>query len=186
MLILLIILAVIVAALLRGGSLLHLAAVRMRWTPLAFAGLVLQLLIFTPFADTPIVGVAIPWLYLCSMLLLAVWVGANWRIPGMAIMAAGLLLNAIAIAANGGYMPVALEAARAIGAGARYAANGVHHNSIALAEPARLWLLTDIIVVPWPVPFAGVFSPGDLLLTLGGAVFCHRAIRGTPPSPAAG
>ena len=56
----------------------------------------------------------------------------------------------------------------------------------ALAEPARLWLLTDIIVVPWPVPFAGVFSPGDLLLTLGGAVFCHRAIRGTPPSPAAG
>jgi hypothetical protein len=171
---------VITAALLRGGSLQNLAAVRLRWAPLAIGSFALQLLIFTPFLPAPVIGVGIPWLYLLSMLLLIAWVAANGRIPGMALMAAGLLLNVAAIAANGGHMPVAPEAARIAGTSAKYAVDGLHHNSIAIGGQAHLWLLTDIIAIPPPMPFANVFSIGDLLLTLGGAVFCFRAIRGVP------
>ncbi|MFL5804236.1 MAG: DUF5317 family protein [Roseiflexaceae bacterium] len=173
----LIILTVIALALLRGGSLHNLAAVRLRWLPLVFASLALQLLIFTPFRTAPLVGVATPWLYLLSMLMLAAWVAANWHIPGMALMAAGLLLNLAAITANGGYMPIAPEATHSYGISANYTDDGRHNNSVALvAGQAYLWLLTDIIVVP----FAGVFSIGDVLLMLGVAICCYRTIQPAP------
>lgn len=171
---LLIILIVIIVALLRGGSLHNLAAVRLRWLPLVFASLALQLLIFTPFRTVPLISVATPWLYMLSMLLLTAWVAANRHIPGMLLMAAGLLLNLAAIAANGGYMPIALERASVYGTSATFTDGGRHNNSIALATgQAYLWLLTDIIAIP----FAGVFSVGDVLLTLGVAICCYRAIR---------
>jgi Family of unknown function (DUF5317) len=174
MLRILIILTVIVVALLRGGSLHNLAAVRLRWLPLVFGSLVLQLLIFTPLRAVPLVGVATPWLYILSMLLLAVWVAANWRIPGMALMAIGLLCNLAAITANDGYMPAMPEATRIAGVSASYGADGRYNNTVVLAtSQVDLWLLTDII----PIPFAGVFSIGDVLLTLGVAICCHRAIR---------
>jgi hypothetical protein len=176
MLRLLLILIVIVLALLRGGSLHNIAAVRLRWLPLVFGSLVLQLLIFTPFLTAPLLSITTPWLYILSMLMLAGWVAANWRIPGMALMGAGLLLNLAAIIANGGYMPITPEATHIAGMHLNYD-DGRHNNSVALAAgQAYLWPLTDII----PVPFAGVFSIGDVLLTLGVAICCYRTIRPAP------
>ena len=85
-----IIVLVIVVALLRGGSLRNFAAVKLRWLPLVIAGFVLQLLIFTPSASSPLVAFATLPLYVLSLALLAIWVAANWRIPGMALIAIGL------------------------------------------------------------------------------------------------
>jgi hypothetical protein len=53
-----IIVLVIVVALLRGGSLRNFAAVQLRWLPLVIVGFALQLLIFTPFAGSPLVAFA--------------------------------------------------------------------------------------------------------------------------------
>jgi hypothetical protein len=173
----LIILTVIAIALLRGGSLHNLAAVRLRWLPLVFASLALQLLIFTPFRSAPLIRVATPWLYMLSMVMLVAWVAVNWHIPGMLLMAAGLLFNLAAIAANGGYMPIAPEIIHSYGMSVHFADGGRHNNSVALAaDQAYLWLLTDIIVIP----FTGVFSIGDMLLMLGGAICCYRTIRPAP------
>jgi hypothetical protein len=174
----------IVVALLRGGSLQHFAALRVRWVPLVVAGFALQLLIFTPLRHVPLVSVATPELYVVSMLLLVVWVARNWRIPGMALMAAGLLLNTIAIIANGGYMPVSPESAAYAGKIANYATSGlpVANNSIATGANVRLWLLTDIIAVPKAVPLANVFSIGDVLLLTGVCVLCYRTVRGASPA----
>ena len=176
MLRILIILIVIVVALLRGGSLHNLAAVRLRWLPLVFGGLVLQLLIFTPFREVSLISVATPWLYIMSMLMLATWAAVNRHIPGIVFMAAGLLLNLTVIAANGGYMPVLSEAIRMARMPVSYGIDG-RHNSLATFASGKvhLWLLSDII----PIPFAGVFSIGDVLLTLGVAICCYRIIRHT-------
>src|SRR6476661_1933251 len=131
-----IIVLVIVVALLRGGSLRNFAAVQLRWLPLVIAGFALQLLIFTPFARLPLVGFATVPIYVLSMLLLVIWVVANWRIPGMALIATGLVLNVIAITVNGGHMPVSLESARYSGTIGNYASEGgfVANNSIATQD----------------------------------------------------
>jgi hypothetical protein len=189
-----IIILVIVVALLRGGSLRNFAAVQLRWLPLVIAGFALQLLIFTPFARSPLVAFATLPIYVLSLALLAIWVAANWRIPGMALIAIGLALNVIAITANGGHMPVSPESARYAGTIGNYTSAGalVANNSIATQDNVRFWLLTDIIAIPKQVPFASVISIGDVLLTIGVGSLCYRTIRRAPaldepaPAPAAG
>lgn len=180
-----IVVIVIGVALLQGGSLRHFATLRLNWPALALAAISIQLLIFTPFSATPIIAQAIPILYLLSMALLMIWVALNRHIPGMLPMAAGLLLNTIAIAANGGAMPVSP-------ASAAYAGRIVHYsggerpmaNNSWATDDARLWLLTDILAVPAWVPFANVFSIGDVLLTLGVCWLCYRTIRGAEENAA--
>jgi hypothetical protein len=184
-----ILLPVIAVALLRGGSLVNLVELRLRWVPLVVAALAVQLLIFTPFRAEPLISAWTPQLYMLSMALLTAWIALNWRIPGMALMALGLLSNFAAIAANGGYMPVSPESARYAGRLANYATEGppVANNSIANGDMARLWPLTDILPIPAGLPFANVYSIGDVLLTIGGALLCYRTIRQAPaglPTPA--
>jgi hypothetical protein len=174
-----ILLPVIAVAVLRGGSLVNLVELRLRWVPLVVVALAVQLLIFTPFRAEPLIPGWTTQLYMLSMALLTIWVALNWRVPGMVLMALGLLSNFVAIAANGGYMPVSPESARYAGRLERYAAEGlpVANNSIATGDQAQLWLLTDILPIPAGLPFANVYSIGDVLLTIGGAQLCYCAIR---------
>ncbi len=183
----LIVLVVIAVALARGGSLRNFAALDLRWLPLVVGSFGLQLLIFTPFRDTALIPFATAPLYLLSMVLLVIWILLNRRIPGATLIAVGVLLNTIAIAANNGYMPVAPEAARYAGRLEHYPIEGlpVSNNSIAVADNVRLWFLTDIFPVPAGIPFANVFSLGDVLLTLGVAILCYQTIcRPVVASPA--
>lgn len=175
-----IVLIVIVVALLRGGSLRNLVALELRWLPLVLGSFGLQVLIFTPFRAEPLIPVATAPLYVLSMALLVIWVVLNRHIPGIILIAAGVLMNLAAIAANGGYMPVAPEAAHYAGRIARYATDGqpIANNSLAIADNVRLWILTDIFPIPAGIPLANVFSLGDVLLTTGIAILCYRAIRG--------
>lgn len=172
----------IVIALLRGGSLLHFGALRVRWLPLIIATFGFQYLIFAPFVNPLLPPWATMLLYILSMALLVVWVAANRHIPGMLIMAAGLLMNFAAIAANGGHMPVSSASVRYSGSISRYEAspNHVVNNSAVMDEGVHLWLLTDILAVPKEVPFANVYSIGDVLLTVGAGLLCYRTIRTAP------
>jgi hypothetical protein len=189
-----VIVLVIVVALLRGGSLRNFAAIQLRWLPLVIAGFALQLLIFTPFAQSPLIAFATLPIYVLSLALLAIWVAANWRIPGMALIAIGLALNVAVIAANGGHMPVLPEAARLAGQYEALAAGDPRTSKHELMEmeQARLWLLSDIIVIPRGVPGAVVLSVGDIVLTVGIAILCYSTIRPANaitepiPAPAAG
>jgi hypothetical protein len=188
MLRLLIIVVVIVVALLRGGSLRNIAAVQLRWLPLVIAGFALQLLIFTPFARSPLVAFATLPIYVLSLALLAIWVATNWRIPGMALIAIGLALNVAVIAANGGHMPVSPEGARLAGQYEALAADDPRTSKHLLmaSDQVRLWLLSDIIVIPHGVPGASVLSIGDLALTVGIAILCYSTIAHAPePATAA-
>jgi hypothetical protein len=182
MLRLIVIVLVIIVALLRGGSLRNLAALQLRWVPLVIAGFALQLLIFTPFARSPLVTFATLPIYVLSLALLAIWVAANWRIPGMALIAIGLALNVAVIAANGGHMPVLPEGARLAGQYEVLAADDprTSKHMLMASEQVRLWLLSDIIVIPHGVPGASVMSVGDLTLTVGIAILCYTTILRAP------
>lgn len=84
---------------------------------------------------------------------------ANWRIPAIRLMAVGGALNWIAIASNGGKMPV-------MGSPRLMAELGVKHGPF-----SGLWLnwLGDWISIPvvfLPEPNRVVASPGDLLIAI--------------------
>jgi Family of unknown function (DUF5317) len=180
-----IIVIVIVAALMRGGSLRHFAALRLRWLPLVIIGFVLQLLIFTPFASAPVIAFATLPIYVLSLALVTIWVAANWRVPGMTLIAIGLALNVVVIAANGGHMPVSPEAARLAGKYEMLVSDdpAISKHIAAVDGQVRLWLLSDLIAVPKGVPFAAVLSIGDIVLTVGIGILCYSTIC-RPPAAA--
>jgi Family of unknown function (DUF5317) len=153
-----------------GGRWSRLADLRLRLVGVFYAALALQLVAF-PFA-------ALPWktsdragtvLWLCSYALFLVGAAVNVRLPGVPLVGAGMLLNLCAIVANGGHMPALPTALRA--AGLHFTQS---RNSTSLASPNLAWLVDRWAAPSW-VPWANVFSVGDILIAAGGLVFALGA-----------
>jgi hypothetical protein len=167
-------------ALLCGGRLGRISALRLRGLWLFFLAFGIQVVAF-PFAFLPWTtgedAAKVLWLvsYGC-LLAAAVW---NRRIFGAQIVAVGMALNLVAILANGGRMPATPEAMEA--AGLDFA---VKHNSVAAAEPNVPWLVDRFAAPDW-VPLTNVFSVGDVVIALGAVVLVFAAtgarVSGLPP-----
>jgi hypothetical protein len=169
----------IAAGFLLGGRLDRLGDLRFRWGGLALAGLLVQVLLFSgPVAST--IGAAGPAVYVASTAAVVIAVLRNIRIPGLPLVTAGAAANLAAIAANGGVMPAAPEAVARLEPGAEG-----FSNSVAMADPA-LRSLTDIFVLPAWLPFANVFSLGDVLIGLGVVVVIALGMRGGAGTPVLG
>lgn len=149
-----------VYGLVRGGSLEGVAATPFRHAWLLFAGFVVQ------------IGFSLwdpPWLteagqlavLIASNALVAAFLAVNLRLPGMAVAAAGLLLNVVVIAANGG-MPVSLEAADVAGMDPSSADFGMKHERLS-GDTVFPWL-ADVIPLPG---LSTLISAGDILLAAG-------------------
>ena len=162
----------IIAGYLLGGRLDRLGDLRFHWAWLAIAGLVVQVVLFSPPLQS-VVGGAGPALYVASTLAVLAAVVRNWRIPGLAIVALGAGCNLLAIVANGGLMPASPEAVAAMG----WDPTEGFSNSVVLADPA-LRPLTDIFALPTWVPAANVFSIGDVLIGIGVVVVIVLGRRG--------
>jgi Family of unknown function (DUF5317) len=160
----------LIAGLAIGGRLGGLATLQFRWVWLAVAGLVLQVALFSePLGSS--VGAAGPALYVASNVAVLVAVLHNLAIPVMPLIAAGAGCNLVAILANGGAMPADPSAVFAAGID-----TAGHTNSVDTAEPA-FRLLTDIFALPAWLPFANVFSIGDLFIAAGVAATVALAMR---------
>ncbi len=170
-------------ALSRFGVRLWFPKVVIRLGPLAFLALVLQLLaIFGPLGSSDIPRRV---LLVSSYPLLLVFVLANLRRPGLVIIGAGLLLNFVAIASNGGLMPVSPDVVERIGPPPENISLGEwlpRSKDVLLArEDTRLWFLTDTLVWNNPTPING-FSVGDVVIAAGlvvilGELFLPRIRR---------
>jgi hypothetical protein len=164
----------IVIGYLLGGRLERLAGLRLRWAPLALAGLLVQVLLFSD-PIGPLVGDAAPAVYVASTAAVLVAVLRNLDIPGIALVAIGAGCNLAAIVANGGYMPADPGALMSVGG-----PGTDHSNSIVVAEPA-LKPLTDLFALPAWMPFSNVFSVGDVLIGIGIAATVALAMRRPAP-----
>src|SRR2546425_8284535 len=165
------------------GSLRNLGELRFRWWGLAFVGLGLQLIPVPSLA-----GQADHWLavglLVASYLVLVVFVVANLRVPGFALIALGFILNALVISINGG-MPVSNRALH-IAAGPFYAQTSArllreggekHH----LAGPGdKLVVLGDGI--PVGAPARQGLSAGDVVWLAGTAWVIARGMARRPAS----
>lgn len=168
----------IVAGYVLGGHLDRLGTIRLRWAPLALLGLAVQIALFSdPLAG--VVGDAGPPIYVASAGAVLVAVLRNLDIAGLPIVALGAASNFVAIVANGGSMPAHPDAVAVIGG------VGPNSNSTVTTDPA-LGPLTDIFAIPAWVPFANVFSVGDVVLGIGIAATIAIGMRtGAPPARSA-
>jgi Family of unknown function (DUF5317) len=153
---------------LAGGRLAALTEVRLRHAWLIPTALAIQAYITT--IDPNGSRGAHVAAHLGSYLLAGAFVVANRDLPLIWLVALGGALNLLVIAMNGGVMPADADALRRAG---WPAVSDQFENSIALAHP-RLLFLGDVFAVPRWVPFANVFSIGDVLLVLGGIAVVHR------------
>jgi hypothetical protein len=160
---------------LMGGSLTGLGQIRIRWAALAITGLLVQVvLFFGPVAER--VGALGAPIYVGSTALVLVVVIRNLAIPGLMLVAAGALSNLVAISANGGQMPASPDAMAFLGK----TVNAGYSNS-AVVETPVLAPLTDVLALPPFLPFANVFSVGDVLIGVGVAAVIVTAMRRGAP-----
>ncbi len=159
----------VVSVPLTGGSLRRLATLRVRWLWLGPVAVLVQTVLVTiaPGGSETVHAV----IHIGTYALLAAFLWANRRLPGVPVIAAGASLNGLAITINGGVMPAAVTARRLAG----LTEGSGFHNSAVVAHPHLLWL-GDIIPVPWPLP--NVLSVGDCIIFVGLLFFLHRACRG--------
>lgn len=167
----------LVAGLAAGGRITNLASVQLRLVQLLFLGLVLRYA--TQFAiengNALVDGLRLP-LFAGGFLLLLIGLWANREKAGLPLAFVGILLNAVAIVTNGGFMPVWEPSMVAAGLTPGEFASAFHR--IVAAESggipgdflAQAGPLGDII--PVPIPFIrNVVSIGDLFLAAGLAFF---------------
>jgi hypothetical protein len=154
-----------------GGRPAGLAAIQFRFAWLIGLGFAIQMLLFsTPLTER--VGAFGAPLYVLSTGLVFVGLLANLRIRGLQIVTIGAACNLIAIVANGGYMPASPAALAAAG----MLPKSGYSNSTVVADPA-LAGLTDIYALPPWLPFANVYSIGDILISVGIIVVFVVAMR---------
>lgn len=166
----------VVAGLIRRGSLASLGQLRLRALWLIFTALLIQVLIF-PLGEAPVIQVGTAYFHLLSYALLLAFVALNRHYPEILVMGAGLFLNLIVIAANGGYMPASATALTRAGLSevATALREGLSQgNTVLMGQETRLNFLGDFLYLPAGVPLATAFSIGDVVLGLGLAVLLAR------------
>jgi Family of unknown function (DUF5317) len=154
-----------------GGRISGLGRLRFRWAGLAVAGLLVQVALFAEPVAARIGGLGSP-IYVASSVAVLVALLRNLDITGLRVVAVGAVSNLTAIVANGGSMPASPDALRALGK----SVGETYSNSTAAVDPI-LPGLTDIYAMPAWLPFANVFSIGDVLIGVGIVITVVVAMR---------
>ena len=150
-----------------GGRPRRLGQLPLRWNAVVFGSLAIQLFLFTGLS---IPAIAVTVLYLLSGGLVIAWLARNLAIPGIACVMLGGLSNFVAIAVNGGRMPVEpnlLAQVRGAAYVSALAASRVTSNSSLADSHTNMRWLTDQILIPPPWPLPTVLSVGDIVIALG-------------------
>jgi hypothetical protein len=151
----------IAALALTGGRVAQLADVRVRWAPLMLGALALAVAVTTLFPQGSAGAHRLINLATYGIAIAVLW--RNRTLPGIRAALVGATLNVTAITANNGVMPAWRHALDIAGLPA---ASPGFLSSTALTHP-RLLILGDIFAVPSWMPFANVFSIGDVLIVAG-------------------
>jgi hypothetical protein len=161
----------VVVGFVAGGSLRPFQDVRFRWWAAAIAGLALQGVPLTTNIDRR-VGFA---LLLVSYALLLVFVWRNRHLPALWLAFAGLAMNVLVIAVNGG-MPVSAAALDVAGASPEGLSEGETAKHHLMGPDDMLTPLGDVIGIPPPI--GAVLSVGDLFLYAGVAALVVAVMLG--------
>ncbi len=157
-----------------GGRPSALARVPMNGWPLLVAAAVCQLTgsVLARTTDAPVLYAVGS---VAAVILLIAFLLRNTALPGIPLIAAGLMLNAVVVAVNAA-MPVSLWAASKAGLDITTIAAGSDPRHELAGASTKLPLLGDVIPVriPW---FPEVVSAGDVLVAAGLGLLLVMALR---------
>ena len=166
-----------------GGRVGGLSRIHLKSTGLVFAALALQIPLLRSSAKSlqePFPLASILFLASCPLLLVFIW--RNRRIAGSWLLGLGVILNFLAIAANGGFMPISPDTLVRLKPSTlpHQWETGYHrHHSkgiILATSDTLLWELSDIFVLPPPFPLPTAFSIGDVFIAVGIFVLLQKAM----------
>jgi MFS family permease len=165
--------------LLAGGSLTNLATVRLRWVGL------LAVAVLVRFGVELLLNAGVEWadalrvpLLLAGFGLLLAGLWANRSYPGLSLAFVGILLNAIVILLNAGYMPIWAPSLEIAGYSPDEVNSTLHFvvpGAITADFLVNAIFLGDVIPIPLPL-VRNVASLGDLFLSLGLAFFLFASV----------
>ncbi len=176
----------------RGGRLVRLADLGIERAWLVLAAVVLQYpLVYIHVGEQRVLGLPAAGLLMAgSWALLGVALWVNRRLPGIALIGVGTMLNLLVMSANGGWMPITPEAVARLNAASKVVMVGATarmwgaKNIVLSRADTRLWWLSDVFVLPPPFPMRVAFSVGDVLIAAGLFWLLQRGMVG-PRQPAA-
>lgn len=160
-----------------GGRLKYLSQLTFKKLYLVITGFLIQILIFS---DIPIIKALqnyeniIVILHILSYVLILIFIVVNYRLPGIAVIGLGIMLNAVVIILNKGHMPASIESfsMASVGKHVDILNQGqTINNSKAIAEDTVLPWLGDIFAIPSYIPFSNVFSIGDIIIAIGVCIY---------------
>ena len=150
-----------------GGRLSKLATFAPAYPWAVLLALALQIGIISVF---PGEGSLYDALHVVSYALLVAFLLRNRKLPGLWIVGLGTTMNFMVISANGGVMPATAKALRISG---RVLDPSIFANSATVAN-AKLAFFGDVFAVPASMPFANVFSAGDVCIVIGALITLHQ------------
>jgi hypothetical protein len=166
----------VIVGLARGGNVAHLAFLQPRHAWVVAIVWVAQALLFASPLSGTLSPFAVP-IHVATILGLLFVIATNRHLPGFVLIAAGLLLNVVVVAGNGGFMPVSAAALQAAGNGAvvpLLEAGGRDQKDTIMSSGTPLWFFGDVVPAE---PLHKVFSPGDLIAAAGALSFVSLGMR---------
>ena len=147
---------------------------------LILLGFAIQLVIFSQEFSYSKLNFLTPILYIYSLLILLIFMVLNLQYKGIKIAGIGFLSNLAAIVSNGGYMPQDLMKIELVWGQEKVELlkqTGHFNNAISMSPNTHLNFLSDIIAIPKPRFLMGVYSIGDVFITIGIAIFIFEFLK---------
>ncbi|MFC0560995.1 DUF5317 domain-containing protein [Halalkalibacter alkalisediminis] len=166
----------LIVGFLRRGTLRGLADLNLKYGWVFPLLLGVQILVFTLQGRVAILEQISGFLFILIYILGLFFLWVNRENKGFVLLFVGVLLNFIAIAANGGRMPVSYEAA-AIALDPFYTEvlkSGLYAKHAMITESTKLGFLGDIIPITSPYPKSQVISIGDVIMNIGIFIFIQH------------
>jgi membrane-associated HD superfamily phosphohydrolase len=147
---------------------------------LILLGFAIQLVIFSQEFSYSKLNFLTPILYIYSLLILLIFMVLNLQHKGIKIAGIGFLSNLAVIVSNDGYMPQdipKLELVWGQGKVELLKQAGHFNNAISMSPNTHLNFLSDIIAIPKPRFLMGVYSIGDVVITIGITIFIFEFLK---------
>ena len=169
--------------LIAGGSINNLVRIRLRWLPILVIAAAGRLGLDAALASGGMPDGLRLWLVMIVYALLTAMLLANRGLPGLTAAALGTVANGVAIAINGGWMPVWQPSLSAAGFDPNVVRSDFHTLLTGPVDSTAFFAhggpLADVIPIPIPI-IHSVASVGDLLLGAGLALFVFAALAREP------
>lgn len=156
----------------RGGSLRSFADLRLKFGWMFPILLGLEFFVFVTQNRVAWVASISTYLFITVYVIGLLFLWLNRHQSGFWIIWIGVFLNFVVMIANGGRMPVSLDAAAVLDPEfAAYLKDGLYAKHQILTEASRFGFLGDIIPLTHPYPREQVISIGDVIMNIGIFIF---------------